>query len=353
MNILFAAPQSVSLVSGGVKRQMIETAMGLKELGHTVEYLSPDQFLPELGIDIVHFFGAQPEHYYALLHLKDYNIPSVLSPVFFSRRSGSMMRYLIYAQNLLSKTPLLSLSELQMRQKACDMATHLLPNTLSEADLVSTAFRQPKEKITIIPNGAETERFVSASPDLYLRRYPWRDFILYVGDLNAERKNVKKLIHAYSYLQKTDAEVPPLLLAGSLGFSSYATEIRALIEQNDSIHWTGPIDHQDPLLPSLYHAAKVFILPSYFETPGIAALEAALCGCDIVITSHGGTQEIFGDFATYVDPKSVSSIASGMKKALNQTSKRHSDALIKKIIAEYDWKQVAAKTADVYSSLIQ
>lgn len=353
MNILFAAPQSVTLVSGGLKRQMIETAKGLEQLGHTVEFLSPDKYLPELGVDIIHFFGAQPEHYYTLLHLQDYKIPSVLSPVFYSRRSGSVVRNLINVQNLFSKTPFFSLSELQMRQKACEMATHLLPNTLSEARLLTTAFKQSKEKITIIPNGAETERFASASADLYLKRYPWRDFILYVGDLNAERKNVKSLIYAYLHLQKTEDDMPPLLLAGTLGSSLYAAEIRAFIEQNNSIHWIGLIDHQDSLLPSLYHAAKVFVLPSYFETPGIAALEAALCGCEIVITRHGGTQEVFGEFATYVDPGSVSSIASGILKAIKQTSKHSSAELRKRIIDEYDWKQVAVKTAEVYSSLIQ
>ena len=39
-----------------------------------------------------------------------------------------------------------------------------------------------------------------------------------------------------------------------------------------------------PVLASAYAAARVFALPSWFETPGLAALEAALAGCSVVIT---------------------------------------------------------------------
>ena len=40
------------------------------------------------------------------------------------------------------------------------------------------------------------------------------------------------------------------------------------------VSWLGRLDHHDPLLASAYAAARVFALPSWFETPGLAALEA-------------------------------------------------------------------------------
>jgi len=43
------------------------------------------------------------------------------------------------------------------------------------------------------------------------------------------------------------------------------------------------------MLASAYAACDVFVLPSMFETPGIAALEAGLAGAKIVITKYGGT----------------------------------------------------------------
>lgn len=352
MKILFAASPSIALVAGGLKRQMLETAKGLELLGHSVLYLSPDRDIHDLNPDIIHFFGAHPEHYHTLLRLKDYPYPTVLSPVFFTRRSAAALHGLITIHNWFSKTPLLSMSELQMRQRTCELASHLLPNTVQEATLISRAFSLPENKMTVIPNGAETDRFLHASADLYLDTYPWREFILYVGDLTAERKNVLQLIKAYTRVKASDSLIPPLILAGTLGRSAYASEIRKRIDASDSIHWIGPIDHQDPMLPSLYHAARIFILPSYFETPGIAALEAALCGCNIVITQFGGTQDVFGDYASYVDPGSVSSIAMGIREAVYATKNSGSEILKDIIRTQYDWKKIAAKTAEVYTTLI-
>lgn len=356
MTILFAAPQSVSVVSGGLRRQMLETAASLERLGYKIHFLSPEQEITNLNMDLIHFFGAHPEHYATLNLLQSSKIPTVLSPVFFSRRSGDSLSALIRFQDLLSRTPLLSLSELQMRKKACELASHLLPNTKNEGQLISSAFQISKTKMTVVPNGANTSRFLNSTPALFHSKYPYRDFILYVGDLTAERKNVHRLILAYKSLKHTNPTVPPLVLAGSLGDSRYAEKIKSELSKNDSIHWIGEISHEDPLLSSLYKAASVFVLPSYFETPGIAALEAALAGCYIVITRHGGTTEYFENFATYIEPHSIESIEIGLSNALknidNPERAQISEKLSDKIVQEFDWDSVARQTAVVYQSLI-
>ncbi len=355
MKILFMAPQSLTVISGGLKRQMSETATGLSSLGHRIHFLSPEKNLFEIQPDVIHFFGAQPELYYTLQFLQNHEIPTVVSPVFFSRRSASSLKRLISFQNVLSRTPLLSLTELQMRQRSCTFASHVVPNTKAEADLIHHAFGIKPSNITVIPNGADVERFTNSSPEIYESKYPWRDFILYVGDLNAERKNVLKMLYAYSTLKKNYPLLPPLVLAGTLGTTAYASQIRTYIQQHDSIQWIGPIDHHDPLLASLYRAARIFVLPSYFETPGIAAMEAALSGCEIVITPFGGTMEVFGENAFYIDPKSVRSIAKGIESALERTKQNHStnsNPLIEHLIQNYGWAHVARQTEAVYKRLV-
>ena len=356
MTILFAAPQSVSVVSGGLRRQMLETASALERLGYKIHFLSPEQEISKLNVDLIHFFGAHPEHYATLNLLQSSEIPTVLSPVFFSRRSGDSLSALIRFQDLLSQTPLLSLSELQMRKKACELASHLLPNTKNEAQLISRAFQISTSKMTVVPNGAHTSRFLNSTPELFHSKYPYRDFILYVGDLTAERKNVHWLILSYQRLKHKYPTAPPLVLAGSLGDSRYAEKIKSELSKSDSIHWIGEISHEDPLLSSLYKAASVFVLPSYFETPGIAALEAALAGCEIVITRHGGTTEYFENFATYIEPKSIVSIENGLSSALknidNPERAQVSEKLSDRIVQEFDWDSVARQTAAAYQSLI-
>ncbi|MEJ2628702.1 MAG: glycosyltransferase, partial [bacterium] len=109
------------------------------------------------------------------------------------------------------------------------------------------------------------------------------------------------------------------------------------------------LDHDSPLLASAYAACRVFVLPSKFETPGRAALEAALAGAKIVITPYGGTREYFKDFATYVNPYSVSSIRKGIEKTLENPKPEGLKEYIKN---NFLWDSIAKKTKNVYDKIL-
>ena len=104
------------------------------------------------------------------------------------------------------------------------------------------------------------------------------------------------------------------------------------------------------MLASAYAAASVFVLPSLFETPGIAALEAALAGAKIVITPYGGTKNYFNTMATYVEPYSLDSIREGITKSLNEGKNPQLKEHIKR---EFLWSRVAEKTLTVYKSVLE
>ena len=116
----------------------------------------------------------------------------------------------------------------------------------------------------------------------------------------------------------------------------------------DRVLWLPARDHRDPLLASAYAAARVFALPSWFETPGLAALEAALAGTAIVITPHGSTREYFGDRVRYARPDRVGEIASAIRQAWDHGP---DPRLADFIAAHYLWPRVARKTAEVYDAV--
>src|SRR5207237_9013780 len=97
------------------------------------------------------------------------------------------------------------------------------------------------------------------------------------------------------------------------GYRAYAQECRRAGE--DQVVWLGSLDHHDPLLASAYAAARVFALPSWFETPGLAALEAALAGCAVVVTPLGCAREYFGDRVEYVRPCGGAALARTIERA--------------------------------------
>ena len=118
---------------------------------------------------------------------------------------------------------------------------------------------------------------------------------------------------------------------------------------NKNILLIDELENNSPLLASAYAACDTFVLPSLFETPGIAALEAALSGAKIVITPFGGTKDYFKDMVEYVDPKSIESIQNGIEKSLNLSK---SNSLQNSIKENYLWGKIAQRSLEIYRSLL-
>ena len=74
----------------------------------------------------------------------------------------------------------------------------------------------------------------------------------------------------------------------------------------------------DDELYSFYTRAKVFALPSLNEGVGLVALEAAMHGCNIVITRLGGPKEYYpAGMAQLVDPYSTDDIGQAILRAMD------------------------------------
>ena len=101
-------------------------------------------------------------------------------------------------------------------------------------------------------------------------------------------------------------------------------------------------------LRALYQAARVHVLPSFFETTGLVSLEAALSGCRIATTERGFAREYLGDYATYLNPADPASIA----RAVNDAWHRQDDpALRERVMTHYTWPSVAAATRAAYERI--
>jgi glycosyltransferase involved in cell wall biosynthesis len=215
-----------------------------------------------------------------------------------------------------------------------------LPNSNAEARQLVTLFRADPERIVVVPNGV-LGSFQRALPTLYRSRYGDDDFVLFVGRIEP-RKNASGLIRAVRSLGL------PLVVVGDHPAEArrYFEECR--IEGGNEVSWLGAIDHDDPLLASAYAAARVFALPSWFETPGLAALEAALAGAPIVITPFGSTREYFGNHVHYARPDRTDSIARAIVRAWSQEP---DPRLADFVASNYLWPDIAKRTVEVYDQI--
>ena len=342
MKLLMIAPLSIGVVHGGVRMQAIKTADHLNKLGVTIHFYNPWDKTDPAAYDLIHIFLAGNETLTMARLLSNMSCKLAVSPVFYTRRSAPVIRQAINMQSIANKLFKGIFSDYSIKASVCKSADIVLPNTQSEADLIRDGFEITGDRIHVIPNGVDAD-FADSSPDLFESTYHVRNFTLFVGDASARRKNLLNL------LQRHTTSDHPLVIIGKFDRSSYSQRCLEIINNRENVLYMGQVAHEDPMLASAYAAASVFTLPSLFETPGIAALEAALAGCRIAITNVGGTQEIFGNHADYIDPENSSTIMQAIRAA---HAKSEDDALKKDIMQNYIWEIVANKTFTVYKTLI-
>lgn len=173
------------------------------------------------------------------------------------------------------------------------------PHPLERAQLVWHYGASP-QRISVIPCGVDTSLFrpmesARAKRALGLDGRPW---LIFVGRLDPI-KGLDTLLQAMAMLKKIRTArsmgFPSLLVVGGPQreqegvpppeIRELATQVRGLgIE--DMVHFVGPRP-QDVL--SLYYSASVAcVLPSRYESFGMAALEAMACGIPVVASRVGG-----------------------------------------------------------------
>ncbi len=343
MKILMIAPLSIGVVKGGVRMQSLKTAEHLKKLGVNVELFNPWRETNPENFDLVHLFLASNETLSIANRLKDMTCKLVVSPVFYTRRSASVIRQSVRIESIAGKVVKGIFSDYSIKASVCKAADLILPNTASEGALIRDGFGVSEDKITVVHNGVDRE-FADASADLFQSIYDVRNFTLFVGDASARRKNLLNLLKQHT------PEDRPLVIIGKFDQSNYSKRCLEIINNRKNVFHLGPLDHDDSMLSSAYAAADVFTLPSQFETPGIAALEATLAGCRIAITEIGGTRDYFGSDADYIEPENSATI---MQAIRNAHERPKNESLKQRILENYTWEATAEKTLNAYKRLFE
>jgi glycosyltransferase involved in cell wall biosynthesis len=342
MNVLFATSQATALTRGGVRTQVFQTKEALENLGVHVTLFDIWRDFHAHEYDLVHIFSANMATYHFARAVKTQGLPLVISPVFYTNRTATVVQNVIKVDKFLSRHVRGLWTDYGLISEMCHWAEAITPNTAEEGKLFIDAFGIPEKKLTVVPNGVE-ERFGHATGALFEREYGIKNFILSVGHIGPDRKNYLRLIEA---LEGVDH---PAVIIGRQEDSPSGRACLERASRNPRLLILDAIPHDSMLLASAYAACDVFVLPSQFETPGIAALEAGLAGAKIVITPVGGTKNYFGDDAIYVEPDSIESIREGIRTALKN---KKESVLRTKIKKEFLWEKVGEKTKQVYKTIL-
>lgn len=354
MKVALIARSTLYSVPGGDTVQVIQTARGLNALGISASVKLANAFIDYAKYDLLHFFNiTRPAD--ILNHTENSHKPYVVSTILcdyseydkhyrkglgavLSLFSNDGIEYLkAIARCVIGKDKLVSPTYLWKGQRRSILniikkAAIVLPN--SESEYKRLEQRYATARYRVIPNGVDPLLFCGDGCEKE------KDMVLCVARIEGI-KNQLTLIKA---LNNTRFK---LVLIGSYSPNQYAyyKECRNAAAPNIEF-----IDHLPQTeLVKYYKQAKVHVLPSWFETTGLSSIEAAVMGCNLVITDKGDTRAYFADDAFYCDPASVKSIYQTIEKA---SAAPFNEQLRNRILNNYTWQRAADETLKTYQTVL-
>ncbi len=173
-----------------------------------------------------------------------------------------------------------------------------------------------------VAHAAADSRF---SPDIgpddeeVLRRYGLRrPYALATGTLEP-RKNLPRLIEAFTGLDERQRVGWTLALVGAAGWRTDAT-FASVAEHAELVQTLGYVPDRE--LACIYRHADIFCYVSLYEGFGMPILEAMQSGTAVLTSSVSSMPEVAGDAARYVDPYDIASIRKGLAELLNDPELR-------------------------------
>ena len=164
-------------------------------------------------------------------------------------------------------------------------------NVVERAELLRD-YAAHASRIATIPCGVDTDLFTPGDRAEARRRLDLdgRPLLLWVGRI-APIKGLDTLLDAVARLSESGQDMRLLVVGGDADerTSGHETSLRQRIERlglGDSVRFLGP--QPQGVLPLYYAASDVTVLPSYYESFGMVALEAMACGSPVIASRVGG-----------------------------------------------------------------
>jgi len=205
-------------------------------------------------------------------------------------------------------------------------------------------FHVPGERVVIVPGGVGAAfRPLSRALSVEIsERYRLSErYILFVGTPQP-RKNLQRLLSAWSQLERGDPNLVLLVVGG-------AGEVFSRQDLNgggSNVRYLGYVP--DEHLAALYSRALAFVYPSLYEGFGLPVLEAMACGTPVIAADIDPLRELLGESGYLVNSSSVESLADGIREVIENANLRRTlraKGLLR--AREFSWDNAAQAMAQI------
>ena len=245
-------------------------------------------------------------------------------------------------------------------------------STAVGADILRVYPDIPPSRVHVIRNGVDPDDYQPGGDPSVGQRLgvdPARPVVLFVGRITRQ-KGIHLLLQAVPLLPEG---VQVVLRAGSADTPEVQAEVdrgvaEARASGRDVIWASESLSRAD--LTGLIGSATVLCCPSVYEPFGLVNVEAMACAVPVVATAVGGIPEVVVDGETGLlvpidpvddptgQPRDPSAFAAGLAAALTRLledpplARKLGEAGRQRVVEEFSWRQVAARTAALYREVV-
>ncbi|MFC1994638.1 glycosyltransferase [Chloroflexota bacterium] len=225
-----------------------------------------------------------------------------------------------------------------------------------ERELVDYYNASP-EAISVIPCGVNLELFRPVGKEVARQRlgFDGAGVVLFVGRLEP-LKGVDRLLMAMANVENRQG-LRLVVVGGADHGGLEARRLRRLSQElhiQDSVTFVGTVPQEE--LPFYYSAADVCVIPSYYESFGLVALESLACGTPVVAKRVGGIENVVshGENGYVVKDNTSARLADGIAAVLSrQGAGTEAGSSNRASVVRFAWPNIAQAIAQEYREVVR
>ena len=234
-------------------------------------------------------------------------------------------------------------------------ADRLVCATPHERDFLATLYGAAPARVAVVPAGVDLVRF-RPDPEGRARArlgLPEGPLALFVGRLEP-LKGADIAIRALATLED-DMDPPATLLVvgGAAAEHAPLRDLAGSLGVGDRVRFVDAVARE--VLPDYYRAADVCLVPSYYESFGLVAVEALACGTPVIATRVGGLQYTVrdGQSGYLVSWRCPEPFAERLETLLaNPDLRRRFGVAARASVERFGWPRVAGEITAVYEEVL-
>jgi D-inositol-3-phosphate glycosyltransferase len=233
-------------------------------------------------------------------------------------------------------------------------ADHIIASTAGEKQELVSLYNVSSSKITVIPCGINNELFRPVEKQ-YARNTTGlgpKKTMLFVGRQDP-LKGLDNILEAISLLDHRDDFQLVVIGDNNAHLDSIQTAhgLQAEDRANRKIIFIGSVPHEDMYL--YYNAADFCVIPSYYESFSLVAMESISCGTPVLATTVGEIADLSAMWGScrIIEDNSPASLAHHMNAMLDSIEPKKANA-IGNLSDYYGWKSIADRLALKFAEAI-